>query len=214
MIGVLGGTFDPIHFGHIKPALELLRILPFGEIRFILCAAPPHRANPVATTAQRWEMLNIVTKHQAGLRADDRELRREGPSYTVDTLLSMREELGETESICLIMGNDAFRDLPTWDRWEQILCLAHIVIAERPGSELPSSGPAAELLSQSRQDGVGKLRQTPHGGILPWAVTPVNVSATTIRDCISNGQSPRYMLPGGVWNYIRRHGLYGASEIQ
>jgi nicotinate-nucleotide adenylyltransferase len=212
MIGVLGGTFDPIHFGHIKPALELLRTLPLGEIRFIPCAVPPHRSTPIATPAQRWQMLNIVLRHQEGLRADDRELRREGPSYTVDTLLDLREELGEKESICLIMGNDVFRDLPTWNRWEQILGLAHIVIATRPGSGMPLSGPAAELLMRSRPNGAQMLKQRPCGGILPCEVTPVNVSSTTIRDCISNGQSPRYMLPGGVWNFIRRHGLYGVSE--
>ena len=212
MIGILGGTFDPIHFGHIKPALELLRELPFSEIRFIPCAVPPHRSTPNASPAQRWEMLNIVIGHQLGLRADDREIRRGGPSYTVDTLLELREELGKTEPICLIMGTDAFRGLSAWDRWEQILCLAHIVIAKRPGSELPSTGPVAELLIRARVDGAQMLVQAPYGGILPHAVIPVNVSSSTIRDCIRNGQSPRYMLPGVVWNYIRRHRLYGASE--
>lgn len=214
MIGVLGGTFDPVHFGHIKPALELLRELPFSEIRFIPCAVPPHRSTPIASPAQRWEMLKIVIGGQTGLRIDSRELRREGHSYTVDTLLELRTELGETIPICLILGMDAFRGLSSWSRWDQILNLAHIVIAERPGSLPPQTGPVAELLMRRRLQGGHVLKQAPCGGILPVAVTPVDISSTTIRECISNGQSPRYMLPGGVWNYIKRRGLYGASEFQ
>lgn len=214
MIGVLGGTFDPVHFGHIKPALQLLRELPFSEIRFIPCAVPAHRSPPIASPAQRWAMLKIVIGRQSGLRLDDRELRREGPSYSVDTLLELREELGQTVPIGLIMGMDAFAGLASWNRWDQILKLAHIVIAERPGSVLPSTGPVAELLMLTGIQDSDALKQAPCGGILPVAVTPVDVSSTTIRECINNGQSPRYMLPGGVWSYIKRHRLYGASEMQ
>ncbi len=124
MIGILGGTFDPVHFGHIKPALDLLRVLPLQQIRFIPCNVPPHRPAPVASASHRWHMVQMVTANQPGFAADDRELRRAGPSYMVDTLQDLREELGEEKSLCLIMGADAFAGLTDWYRWQEILQLA------------------------------------------------------------------------------------------
>lgn len=209
MIGILGGTFDPIHFGHIKPALELLQRLPLDEIRFIPCRIPPHRLTPSVSPQHRWAMLNIVLRNQRGLTADDREFKREGPSYTVDTLLDLRSELGQTEPLCLILGNDAFRGLNNWYRWERILELAHLIVVTRPGSKLPDDGPVADLLRYSRLERPQGLVHAPQGGILPCAVTPVTISSTAIRACIEAGKSPRYMLPGAVWAYIKRHRLYG-----
>ncbi len=211
MIGILGGTFDPIHFGHIKPALELLTQLPVSEIRFIPCHIPPHRPSPTASPTERWQMVKMVVNHQAGLSADARELHRKRPSYTVDTLLDLRAEFGNYQPLGLIMGSDAFCSLPSWDRWKQILELAHIIVVSRPGNPLPNEGEAAKLFASSRLGVPEALNLSPHGGILSCVVTPVDISSSVIRDCIRTGKSPRYMLPGKVWAYIKRHGLYGAN---
>lgn len=210
MIGVLGGTFDPVHFGHIRPALDLMKRLPLDEIRFIPCRIPPHRPPPVANAEQRWYMLTTVLHGIPGLRADDTELRRPGPSYTVDTLERLREELGEAETLCLIMGSDAFRGLPGWHRWRDILGLAHLIVVKRPGSGLPLRGEAAGVLERRRVQGPQRLAQDRSGGILVCEVSLLDISATEIRACIAAGEQPRYLLPGAVWSYIRRNGLYGA----
>jgi nicotinate-nucleotide adenylyltransferase len=210
MIGVLGGTFDPVHFGHLRPALELLKGLPLDEIRFIPCRAPPHRPPPVATAEQRWYMLSTVLHGISGLRADDRELRRPGPSYTVDTLEGLRGELGGPEPLCLIMGSDAYCGFPTWHRWRDILDLAHLIVVKRPGSDLAARGEAAELVEHSGLEGPQQLTRGPSGGVLVCEVGLLDISATEIRACIAAGEQPRYLLPGAVWAYIRRSGLYGA----
>jgi nicotinate-nucleotide adenylyltransferase len=212
MIGILGGTFDPIHFGHIKPALELLTQLPLDEVRFIPCHIPPHRPPPTASPTERWQMVKMVANHQAGLFADARELNRNGPSYTVDTLLDLRTEFGSACPLGLIMGSDAFCSLASWDRWQWILELSHIIIVSRPDNSLPTEGVVAGLLERSMLKGPDALKLAPHGGILSRKVTPVDISSSVIRDCIRAGQSPRYMLPGKVWAYIKRHGLYGVDE--
>ena len=213
MIGILGGTFDPIHFGHIKPALELLDCFPLDEIRFIPCHIPPHRAAPHATPEQRWHMLTTVVNHQPGFRADDRELRREGVSYTADTLHELRAEIGSSESLCLIMGNDAFCTLHTWYRWREILTLAHILVVARPGTELPQEGPVADQLKCSRVASPQVLSGMPQGGILPCSLKLLDISSSAIRACIRAGERPRYMLPGAVWAYIKRLGLYGEGAV-
>lgn len=213
IVGILGGTFDPLHFGHIKPALELLHKLSLQEIRFIPCRIPPHRPMPKASPKHRWAMLNIVVRGQPGFVADARELRREGPSYTVSTLLDLRDELGQERPLCLIMGADAFSGLTNWYHWEKILRLAHIIVLARPGSKLPDEGPLAELLESARLMGPQYLPKSPQGGILPCQVTPVNISSTAIRKCIQAGKTPRYMLPGAVWAYIKQHQLYGVDNI-
>lgn len=210
MIGILGGTFDPVHFGHIKPALELLRLLPLDEIRFIPCRIPPHRPVPVASPAQRWHMVNMVVGTQSALVADERELRRQGPSYTVDTLEELRAELGPAETLGLIMGSDAFGSFSGWHRWRDILRLAHLIVMLRPGSVPPQEGEEGRLLRRAQLDNAEQLTQSRAGGILPIEVTPLNISSTAIRACIRAGEPPRFMLPGPVWAYIKREGLYGA----
>ncbi len=208
MIGILGGTFDPIHFGHIKPALDVLKNIPFEHIRFIPSGAPLHRPTPLASAAHRWEMLNIVTRQQPGFVADDRELRSGGPVYTVDTLTELRSELGCHEVLCWIMGADAFAALEEWHQWERILDLCHIIVMARPGILLPQEGALAELLDNARADCPADLVHRTHGRILIREASLIDISATSIRKLIAQGEAPRYLLPGPVWNYIRRYGLY------
>ena len=207
LIGVLGGTFDPIHFGHLRPALEILQALELAEIRFVPCRIPAHRATPSITAEQRLALVRLATVGQPGFVADDRELRRAGPSYMVDTLTSLRAEVGGTP-LCLILGTDAFRELPTWWRWRELSELAHIVVMQRPGMA-PSFPPPLDAFVTPRVvcDALALRRQSV-GGILFQSVTQLDISATRIRALLARGQSPRYLLPEAVLADIHDRGLY------
>jgi nicotinate-nucleotide adenylyltransferase len=211
LIGIYGGTFDPVHLGHLRTAQQLRRELPFDEIRMVPAGRPPHRPPPQATAAQRWYMLTRVTGRDTGLVADDRELRRPGPSYAVDTLAELRDELGETRPLAWILGMDAFAGFDRWHRWREIPELAHLVVMTRPGAAPPSEGPVAELLAARRTDHPEALLEAPAGRILVWPVEPLDFSATDIRRCIRSGKQPRFLIPGAVWAYIRREGLYRSA---
>lgn len=206
-IAVLGGTFDPIHDGHLRPALELFEDLDLAEIRFIPAGQPPHRDQPIASAKQRLTMLKLAVAGQAGFVVDERELYREGPSYMVDTLQSLRSELGD-RPLCLVLGMDAFEGLPNWHCWEEIPDLAHLLVIHRPGSGLPLSEVLGELLGERKLHHAEALQEKPAGGILFHPVTQLDVSATRIREILAQGRSPRYLVPDQVWSYICEQGLY------
>jgi nicotinate-nucleotide adenylyltransferase len=208
-IGVLGGTFDPIHDGHLRPALEVLEALGMAEIRFVPCRQPPHRSQPVADAAQRLAMLKMAVTGQPGFVVDDRELRRSGPSYMVDTLTSMRAEL-ETVPLYLLLGADAFQGLPEWHRWQDLLALAHLVVVHRPGIDLEFAEPLRSLVSQHRATNITDSSQRLAGGIQFQPVTQLDIAATRIRALLREGRSVRYLLPEPVRIYIREQGLYRA----
>ena len=210
MIGIFGGTFDPIHFGHLRTALEVYQEMGLDEVRLIPCRQPPHRGSPQASAGQRLAMLEAAIQRQPGLVVDQRELHREGPSSTVMTLSSLREELADTP-LCLIIGKDAFAALHTWWHWREILELAHIVVVERPGHETELGGEEARLLEQRGTDTPQALRRKPAGYIAVQPVTPLEISATSIRTMLGQGKSPRYLLPDVVLDIIDTEGLYGAS---
>lgn len=208
MIGVLGGTFDPIHYAHLRCALELQQSFRLEQVRFVPCRVPPHRGTPFATPEQRLEMLELAVADQAGFAVDDRELHREGPSYMVDTLTSFREEYGAAP-LCLILGMDAFTGLHTWHRWEQLPGLAHIIAMRRPGREVAAAPAAIQaLLDERLADDPGELRHSPAGRVALWTVTQIEVSATRIRDLVARGRSVRYLVPDRVIDYIRLERLY------
>lgn len=208
-IGILGGTFDPVHIGHLRSALELLETLALAEVRLIPCGHPPHRNPPHASAAARRAMLDLAVAGQPGLRVDSRELERPGPSYMVDTLASLRDEVGATP-LCLLLGSDAFLGLPRWHRWQELLQLAHLVVMHRPGWTLETSleAPLAQLVTARRVATVAALAAQPAGSLLLAPVTPLDISASAIRALVAAGRSPRYLLPDGVWDYIRDQGLY------
>lgn len=209
MIGIFGGTFDPVHYGHLRPALELLESLQLHEVRMIPCAVPPHRETPIASGQARLAMLQLAVVDEPGLVADDRELQRGGPSYMVDTLRSLREELGDVP-LCLLMGSDAFLGLPSWHEWRQLLTLAHIVVAHRPGWRMdkPEMGELSGLLEKHEVTTASMLSAKPAGHILLQSVTPLAISATGIRRSIQEGKSARFLIPERVWDYIQTNKLY------
>jgi nicotinate-nucleotide adenylyltransferase len=210
MIGIFGGTFDPIHFGHLRTALELYQDLGLREVRLVPCRQPPHRDPPQASVAQRLAMVNSAVRGQPGLVVDERELRRDGPSYSVLTLRELREELPETP-LCMIVGKDAFAGLDKWWQWREILELSHIVIVERGGDAVAAAGELAAVLDERRVAAPAELAGRPAGRILTWRVTPLGISATDIREMIAQGRSPQYLLPISVLAIIEDQGIYSTT---
>lgn len=210
-IGVLGGTFDPIHFGHLRLAQELADAVSLDEVLFIPAAIPPHRQQPATSAQQRAGMVALAIQDNPSFRLDMRELLREGASYTIDTLQSLRLELGEETSISLLLGSDAFLGLPGWHHWQELLDLAHIVVAYRPNAPIVKE----QLHPQLRQrcearltDDAGLLGKTRAGHIYMQHITALDISATHIRNCFQQSTSPRYLLPDSVIGYIETERLY------
>lgn len=208
MIGIYGGTFDPVHFGHLRTALDVKQTLDIDDMRLLPCRVPPHRDAPGASAAQRLALLELALARQDDLCLDTRELRRDGPSYMVDTLRSLRDEYA-SEPLCLVLGEDAFAGLDHWRQWRQLPELAHLVVMSRPGHAPEFSGPVGELVASRRVEDTAELRRRAAGALLFCPVTALAISATAIRAMIGRGQSPRYLLPDAVLESIRQQGLYG-----
>jgi len=207
-IGVFGGTFDPIHYGHLRTAFEMLQALRFVEVRFIPCGDPPHRGHTYAPAEERLCMVRLAIAGQAGFVADDRELHRDGPSYTIDTLAALRAEF-PGRPLGLILGMDAFLGLPGWHRWEELLRVAHIVVAHRPGWKAPDIGPLGELLSEFGTHRVDDLHEATQGRIHIHAVTQLEISSTEIRELVAAGRDPRFLMPDDVRDMIVDGRIYG-----
>lgn len=210
MIGILGGSFDPIHFGHLRLAVEVYQALKLSELRLIPSGQPPHRSPPIASAGQRLSMVKAAIKGVSGLHVDDRELRRSGPSYTVDTLLSLRAELGATP-LCLIVGMDAFLKLNTWHRWQELPKLAHIVAAHRPGWVGEPSGEIKQLLTERQVDDPKQLTASTAGCIFLCPITPLDISSSQIRRLIAEENGAGFLLPESVLKIIKAEGLYSTA---
>jgi nicotinate-nucleotide adenylyltransferase len=211
-IGIFGGTFDPIHFGHLRAALEIYQTLDLAEVRFIPCFQPVHRKLPIASPEDRLAMVRSAIAAEPMLKVDDCEIQRKGPSYMIDTLEELRKSLPKTP-LCLIMGIDALLGFPSWHRYEDILNLANLVIAHRPQYQLPHTGKVAELIKHCLKHNPTVIHENLAGNIILHPVTPLDISATDIRKQIAMGRSPRYLLPDSVYNYIQEHGVYSISHI-
>lgn len=206
-IGIFGGTFDPIHIGHLRMALELKEQLGLAEMRLLPCHQPPHRDAPWVSSEQRAEMLRIALQNCPELQLDERELQRNKPSYTYDTLLELRAELGDEVSLVLCMGADAFAGLPNWYCWQELIGLAHIVVIARPGWAIPELGEARDLLV-THQAEMKSLDYKPAGSIVLCSPRLLPISATEIRAQINAGDSAQFLVPDAVWNYIKTNQLY------
>lgn len=207
MIGILGGTFDPIHLGHLRTGLEVYEALRLREVRFIPCRNPPHRDTPQSETHHRLAMVQAAIADQAGLVCDEREVNREGPSYTVDTLAGIRTEVGD-EALALIVGADAFADINTWHDWERLIELAHLIVVHRPGWVAGIPTAARALLADRVTENRAVLDAKSAGCVWFQVVTPLQISATAIREAVSKGRSIRFLVPDTVERYIHEQGLY------
>jgi nicotinate-nucleotide adenylyltransferase len=207
-VAVFGGTFNPVHYGHLRSALELVEHLQLAELRLMPCAIPPHRGEPECAAKDRAAMVQLAVAGEPALACDARELSRPGKSYTIDSLEEMRGELGADRSLCLVMGCDALLKLDSWHRWRELLDVAHIVVIARPGWTFPSSGDVADWLQRHRLDDKKAISQIPCGGVLVEQLRPLSISSTEIRELLSADKSVRYLLPEPVLEYIRDHSLY------
>lgn len=206
-VAIFGGTFDPIHQGHLQSALALKQQLQFDELRLLPCHLPPHRELPGCSSVQRLAMVKLACEGTE-LIVDTREMHRPGPSYSVDTLEQIRAELGEQVSISWVMGTDAFNGLESWHRWRDLLGLAHLVVIARPGEALRETGAVAELLQQHRAASAEVLQREAQGHVVLLSLAPYPVSATQIRVAIQKQQALDGILPASVVNYIEQHQLY------
>jgi nicotinate-nucleotide adenylyltransferase len=208
MIGLLGGTFDPIHCGHLRPALDCIQALGLDRLHLVPLSVAVHRPQPVAPPRLRLAMLEAAIAGEPRLVADPRELARPGGSFSHDTLSSLRAELGRNEPLCLLVGSDAFAGFLDWHRPLDILGLAHLVAMRRPGDP-PSLDPGLrQLLGERGCDDPRTLKAAPAGRILLQPVTQMDISATRIRTLIAQGLSPRWLLPDPVLAIVEREGLY------
>lgn len=211
MIGILGGCFDPVHFGHLRSALEIQRFLGLEEIRLMPCNVPPHRAHPVASPAQRVAMLNAAVASYPVFSVDSRELEREGPSYTLDTLKSLREDMAGT-TLCLLVGMDAFLGLTSWHRWHELTDYCHMIVMNRPGAQLPEEGELADFIRLHRVMDAGKLDSQTAGLLLFHHVSQLEISATEIRKLLGAGGDAGFLLPESVLDIVRNEGLYATGK--
>lgn len=225
MIGILGGTFDPIHFGHLRPAVEICEKLSLKELRFIPSAKPPHRWQPEASAEHRLKMVKMAIKAYSKFVIDEREYHRLAESnvasFTIDTVRSIREEIGDKEPLAMIVGMDAFQSFTSWRDWEDILDTVHLIVASRPGYSLQDKQSKTSKQSeadkpikdidwaeQRLETNVDQLHESASGKIYFCDVTQLDISATFIRQQINEGNSCTYLTPKKVNKYIKKNTLY------
>jgi len=206
-IGIFGGTFDPVHYGHLRAALEAMEMLQLQDFRLLPAGTPPHRTNTFASAEHRLAMLKLALSRYPELQVDDREVRREGSSFMVETLGEIRREAGDAP-ILMMIGQDAANDLDQWHEWHRLFDLTHLVIMHRPESKHNYSGALFEQMQPRMVNNPGPLQNSAGGLILPLEVTQLAISSTGIRRQIRAGLSPRFLLPDPVIDYIFEHGLY------
>ena len=212
-IGIFGGTFDPVHLGHLRLAEEAIDILGLAGVRWIPAGLPALHQPPGASPQQRLEMVRLAIAGNARFELDAGEVVAERTSYTVPTLERLRSAgaCGPERPLVLLVGADAFASLPDWHRWQDLFALAHIAVAHRPGCPVDASAWPSQLADAyrtRRASEADELRQSPAGRIITFAMTPLDISATRIRACLSGGKSIRYLLPDALIAYIRENNLY------
>lgn len=210
-IGILGGTFDPVHHGHLRLALELREQLGLERVHLVPAGVPVHRPAPRASAEQRCAMLERAVAGVPELVVDDRELRRPGPSFMVETLADFRREFSD-RPLCLLLGMDAFGALDTWYRWRDVLDLAHMGVARRPGADVPAEGLVGAVVRERLSHDPRALHEARFGCIAFGDLPALDISSTRIRTLIAEGRRARYLLPHEVLDYIRREELYAYAK--
>ncbi|MBN7771556.1 nicotinate-nucleotide adenylyltransferase [Marinobacter daepoensis] len=211
---IYGGTFDPIHHGHLRLALEVSEALSVSRVHLVPSHIPPHKGVTGASSEQRLEMIRQAIAGDSVLTLDDREVRRAGASYTAETLRQLRAELGPERPLVMVVGTDAFSSFDLWREWQAIPGLAHIVVVRRPGADLPVGSEAARLMAARRTESVSDLQVQPSGRVLELEPPLLDISATGIRQRVAEGRSTRYLTPDTVCQYIEAGGLYGARSAR
>ncbi|MCU7835932.1 MAG: nicotinate-nucleotide adenylyltransferase [gamma proteobacterium symbiont of Taylorina sp.] len=214
-IGIYGGTFDPIHYGHLRPNLELCEVLGLDHVRFIPAFLPPHRNNPVTQVEHRLEMVALAIESEPSFVLDDREITRGGSSYMLDTLKSLRQDFSDSP-LCLLMGMDAFSGIENWYHWQELLNYAHIIVSQRPDTDFHAQELWSDSLSAFYQEhkyqkcktGSKNIHNSLCGKIQLETVTQLSISATDIRDRLKNKQSIRFLVPESIINLIECYNLY------
>ncbi len=206
MIGIYGGTFDPVHNGHLRSATELLNAFDLSEIRLIPCGQPPHRDTPMTSGVHRAKMLELAVQDRSQWVVDHREIERPGYSYMVDTLKSLKTDFPH-ETLLLAIGADAFCHFTRWHQWQQIFSYAHVLVMTRPGYTFPELEP---FLLSKKTEVWHSLKEQEAGSLLFYTVTILDISASHIRQLIQQGQRADFLLPDAVLEYIHFHRLYCA----
>jgi nicotinate-nucleotide adenylyltransferase len=197
-LALFGGTFDPVHLGHLSVAWEAAELLD-AEVRLLPASVPPHRVPPLASAAQRVAILRAALHGQSRLSLDTRELDRDGPSFTIDTLHELRAEQGE-RPLVLLLGADAFAGLASWHHWRELFEAAHIGVLSRPGVSADLPDALEREVAGRRVADAAILHSLPAGKVIELAVTPLEISATRIRELLAAGRDPRYLLPAGLFD--------------
>jgi len=205
---IFGGTFDPVHLGHLRSAAEARERLGVSRLDLMPCHIPVHRQSPGTSSAHRLAMLKLGLSQEPGIGLDEREMKRNAPSYSIESCEELRKEMREDEPLFMLLGTDTFSQFTTWYRWQDIMSLCHLVVITRPGSSTDYPPAVSSLLQASMVDQVASMRVQPGGYIMPMALTPWDISATDIREKLAAGESVRYLLPDDVIEYIDEHGLY------
>lgn len=214
LVGVFGGSFDPIHFGHIKPNLELIEECSLDHIRLVPCKVSPEKERVYAATRHRWSMLSTVADNVAQFVADPIEIERSTPSYSYETLRMLRDSGCSKTRFAWILGMDAFLSFPQWYRASEILEIAHLIVLQRPGFFPPASGAAKVLMDKHGCRDVRELASSEAGSIYFAKTRLFDVSSTAIREMIRAGEPVKYLLPGSVWSYIQRNNLYSNEDLE
>lgn len=206
---LFGGTFDPIHYGHLRPVQALAEQVGLHKVILLPNHVPPHRPQPEASPSQRLEMVQLAIQGNPLFTIDTRELEKNSPSYTIETLTQLRQEMGASQPLAFIIGQDSLLSINTWYGWDKILDNCHLLVCSRPGYATQFTDPKMQAwLSQHKTSNPEKLSDTPHGYIFLGNTPLVNISATDIRQRLSTGDSCRDLIPEAVLHYIHQHGLY------
>lgn len=209
LLTLYGGTFDPIHYGHLRSVEALAQRVKLKSVIIMPNNVPPHRPQPGASSAQRKEMIELAIADHPLFTLDDRELTRPTPSWTVETLEQLRAELGPEQPLGFIIGHDSLLSLHRWHRWERLLTLCHLLVTQRPGYPLTMETPEQQTwLAQNVTHSVDQLHQQPAGKVFLASTPHYDISATTIRHRIENNQPCDDLLPPDVLAFILQHGLY------
>ena len=207
MLGIFGGTFDPIHNGHLRVAIDAYEQLGLNRVHLIPLSGAVHREQPKASAEHRLAMIERAVEHTPYLIADDREIRRGGDSYMVDTLSSLKAD-HPTEALCLLLGTDAFNGFDRWRNPEQILQLANLMVLKRPGYSVPTDPPLAALIKDHLCDDLGILKTSPAGKIYFLEVTQLDIASSEIRQKVVESHQANFLLPSSTLEYIQQHQLY------